>query len=62
MATIIDTEFLTQKLTTWMASKGFALEATLLAVILILTQIHWIQEVSSNRHTNEQYYPLIQLK
>jgi hypothetical protein len=62
MSTIIEAGFLAQKLTAWMASKGLVLEVTLLTTVLMLAQVQWIKDVSSNRHIHEQYYPLIQLK
>lgn len=46
MSTIIDTGLLTQKLTTLMTSRGLALGAALLIVILILAQVQWIRQVS----------------
>ncbi|KAL6897095.1 cytochrome P450 [Trichoderma evansii] len=47
MSIIIDTDLLTQKSTTLMASKGLALEAALLLVILILAQVQWIGQATS---------------
>ncbi|KAL7924715.1 cytochrome P450 [Trichoderma austrokoningii] len=47
MSTIIDTGLLIHKLATLIASKGLALEATLLIVIFILAQVQWIRQATS---------------